>query len=113
MTRSKLETLFWLHLMALDLPMMPEPEYRFHPVRKWRLDFAWPGLLLAVEIEGAIWTGGRHTRGAGVLGDMEKYNALSVMGWRLLRFDGGAVRSGRAANEVAALVRALVADKTE
>jgi hypothetical protein len=39
---------------------------------------------------------------------MEKYNALSVAGWRLLRFDGGAVRSGRAAQEVADLVSALV-----
>lgn len=114
MARSKLETLFWLHLATLDLPMMPEPEYRFHPVRQWRIDFAWPSLKLAVEIEGGIWTRGRHTRGAGVKADMEKYNVLSaVMGWRLLRFDGDAVRSGRAAQEVAALVCALVADNGE
>jgi very-short-patch-repair endonuclease len=106
MARSKLETLFWLQMQGYDLPL-PEPEYRFHPSRMWRVDFAWPELRLAVEIEGAIWTGGRHTRGAGVLGDMEKYNALSVMGWRLLRFDGDAVRTGRAAREVDALVTQL------
>jgi very-short-patch-repair endonuclease len=116
MAKSKLETLFWLQLMNLDLQLMPEPEFRFHPTRMWRVDFAWPSLRVAVEIEGAIWTGGRHTRGAGVLGDMDKYNSLSVMGWKLLRFDGGAVRKGRAAVEVAALVRELMAsadDRTD
>lgn len=107
MARSKLEILFGLQLANLDLPVMPEPEYRFHPSRMWRVDFAWPSLRVAVEIEGAVWTGGRHTRGGGFLADMDKYNALSVMGWRLLRFDGGAVRSGRAAQEVAHLVRDL------
>lgn len=106
MAKSKLETLFWLQIQGYEIPL-PEPEYRFHPSRMWRVDFAWPSLLVAVELEGAIWTGGRHTRGAGVLADMDKYNSLSVMGWRLLRFDGGAVRTGRAAQEVADLVRAL------
>jgi very-short-patch-repair endonuclease len=109
MPPSKLETLFWLHLMCLDIEM-PQPEFRFHPTRKWRLDFAWPSLRIAVELEGAVWTGGRHTRGGGFLADMEKYNALTSMGWRLLRFDGGAVRSGRAAREAAELFRALAAD---
>jgi very-short-patch-repair endonuclease len=108
MARSKLEILFGLHVASLGVPM-PEREYKFHPIRKWRVDFAWPGLKLAVEIEGGIWTRGRHTRGVGVLGDMEKYNALASMGWRLLRFDGDAVMSGRAADEVAALVRDLTA----
>jgi very-short-patch-repair endonuclease len=108
MARSKLEILFGLHMASLDVPM-PEAEFRFHPARKWRIDFAWPSLMLAVELEGAIWTRGRHTRGAGVLGDMEKYNALTAMGWRLLRFDGRAVMTGRAASEVAALVRELIA----
>jgi very-short-patch-repair endonuclease len=112
MARSKLETLFWLHLANLDLPM-PVPEYKFHPTRKWRIDFAWPGLMLAVELEGAIWTGGRHTRGAGVLNDMEKYNALTAMGWLLLRFDGRAVMTGRAASDTAALVRELIAQRTK
>lgn len=40
-------------------------EHRFHPARRWRFDFAWPELLFAVEVEGGIWTGGRHNRGSG------------------------------------------------
>jgi very-short-patch-repair endonuclease len=63
----------------------PTPEYRFHPTRKWRIDYAWPAHRLALEVEGGIFIRGRHSRGAGMLNDMTKYNALAAMGWRLLR----------------------------
>ncbi len=63
----------------------PEPEYRFHLTRKWRFDYAWPDKKLALEVEGGVWTQGRHTRGSGFVGDMEKYNAAATMGWRILR----------------------------
>lgn len=66
---------------------IPEKEYKFHPSRKWRLDYAWPDTKLAVEIEGAIWINGRHTRGSGFSKDMEKYNTLTLWGWHLLRFE--------------------------
>ena len=57
-------------------------EYRFHPTRKWRFDFASPSLKVAVEIEGR----GRHQSIAGFRGDCEKYNAATTMGWRVYRF---------------------------
>lgn len=63
----------------------PVAELRFHPTRKWRLDYAWPEARVALEVEGGVWTRGRHTRGAGFLADMEKYNAAAVAGWRVLR----------------------------
>ena len=28
------------------------PEYRFHPTRKWRFDYAWPENKIALEVEG-------------------------------------------------------------
>lgn len=76
---------------------LPEPvaEFRFHPERRWRLDWAWPDWRLALEIEGGVWTGGRHTRGRGFLGDMEKYNALALAGWRLVRCTPADFRSLR------------------
>lgn len=70
---------------AAGLPT-PTPEYRFHPERMWRLDYAWPERMVAVEIEGGIFVAGRHSRGAGMLGDMAKYNAATLLGWRLLRY---------------------------
>lgn len=61
-------------------------EYRFHPDRKWRADFAIPSAKILIEIDGGVWSGGRHTRGAGFLGDMEKLNAAACLGYRVLRF---------------------------
>lgn len=63
----------------------PETEYRFHPTRKFRFDYAWPDAKVALEVEGGVWTGGRHTRAAGFLKDVEKYNRAAAMGWRVLR----------------------------
>jgi very-short-patch-repair endonuclease len=80
---TKIAPGFWASL-HIDHPI---PEYRFHPVRKWRIDYAWPDILLAVEIEGGVWVKGRHTRGKGFSGDMEKYNELAEMGWVLLRYE--------------------------
>jgi hypothetical protein len=75
---------FYRVLDAAKLPR-PEPEWPFHSERKWRFDYAWIGAKVAVEVEGAVWTGGRHTRGAGFLKDVEKYNAAALLGWTVLR----------------------------
>lgn len=60
-------------------------EYRFHPTRRWRFDYAIPAHHIAIEVEGGVWTGGRHTSPKGFLGDMEKYNTATLMGWRVFR----------------------------
>lgn len=66
---------------------LPEPvtEYRFHNTRRWRFDYAIPSQFVALEVEGGVWTAGRHTRGAGYLGDCEKYNEAQLLGWIVLR----------------------------
>ena len=73
-----------------------EREYKFHPTRKWRVDFVWVGSRLAVEIEGGIYRGGGHTSVVGLKRDFEKGNALTMAGYRLLRFHGDQVKSGEA-----------------
>lgn len=64
---------------------MPLTEHRFHVTRRWRFDYAWPEHQLALEVEGGVWVGGRHTSGAGFVKDMEKYNEAACMGWRIIR----------------------------
>lgn len=72
-------------LVVSQLRVKVEKELKFHPERKWRFDYAIPEYKIAIEVEGGVWTGGRHTRSQGFLGDVEKYNAAAVLGWRLLR----------------------------
>jgi very-short-patch-repair endonuclease len=74
-------------LTRLERAALPQPERecRFHPVRRWRFDYAWPQQRVALEVEGAIWVQGRHTRGSGFLKDMEKYNTAASHGWLVLR----------------------------
>lgn len=64
---------------------MPTTEHQFHPTRKWRMDFAWIPEKLYLECDGAIWTHGRHTRGAGWFRDTDKINHAAALGWRLMR----------------------------
>jgi len=65
----------------------PVPEYLFALSlgRQWRFDWAWPAHHVALEIDGGLFSGGRHARGAGILGDMQKLNEAAVLGWCVLR----------------------------
>lgn len=71
----------------------PVAEHRFHAVRKWRFDFAWVAERIALEVEGGVWTQGRHTRGSGAKKDMEKYNHAASEGWLVFRTTPDAVYS--------------------
>ena len=47
---------------AAGLPE-PVPEYRWHPVRKFRADYALPLHRVLIEIHGGLWVNGGHSRG--------------------------------------------------
>lgn len=76
----------WIQL-APDAPA-PTAQFKFHPTRRWKFDFAWVvgERKIAVELEGGVYTGGRHTRAGGFIGDCDKYNAAVTLGWKLLRY---------------------------
>jgi len=80
-------------------------EYRFALPRLYRFDFAWPGLMIAVELEGGIWNGGRHTQARGFIEDSRKYNLAAEMGWTLLRYPGTPVNSGEAVAQTEQMLR--------
>ncbi len=100
---SEGEEMLALHIRIEKLAA-PEREFIFARPRLWRFDFAWPTLKLALEVEGGVFSGGRHTRGSGFVKDAEKYNAAAMLGWRVLRFATSQVRDGTA---IATLKRAL------
>ena len=76
--------------------LSPAHEWKFHPKRRWRFDFAFPDVKLAIEIEGGIWQGGRHSRGLGFEEDCVKYAEAAILGWRVIRASTGQVISGQA-----------------
>ena len=45
-----------------------------------------PAIKVAIELEGGVYTGGRHTRPEGFLKDIEKYNNITILGLKLLRY---------------------------
>ncbi len=105
-SESEPEARFALQIRVSGLPE-PEREWRFHPIRRWRFDFAWPDLMLAVEIEGGIYVSGRHTRGAGFEEDCRKYAEAVCMGWRVLRLPAGWVETGEALRYLEYAIRSV------
>lgn len=73
----------------------PEAQYRFHPERRWRFDFAWPERKVAVEVDGGIWINGRHNRASGYEADCEKLNEAACLGWRVIRVTQFHITSGQ------------------
>lgn len=81
--------------IAVGLPA-PELEVRFHPTRRWRADYLWREPKLIVEVDGGVFVAGRHSRGAGVEQDVEKFAEAMLLGYRVLRVTTRHVRDGRA-----------------
>jgi very-short-patch-repair endonuclease len=75
---------------------VPAREHRFWPGRRFAFDLAWPDRRLAVEIDGGVWTQGRHTRGKGYTRDCVKLAEAAIRGWSVIRVTTDQVTSGQA-----------------
>ncbi len=64
-----------------------EKEYRFCPGREWRADYRIGSWL--IELEGGVYSGGRHTRAKGFVEDCFKYNTAAMLGYRVIRIATG------------------------
>lgn len=81
-TGSDAETLFAQIARRCGLPP-PERQYRvLLRGREYRLDFAWPALRLAVEIDGFEV----HGRPGALRADLRRQNRIQLDGWLILRF---------------------------
>jgi hypothetical protein len=92
----------------------PQPEHRFHPARDWAFDFAWPGLMLALEVEGGtrLPGGGRHNRAGGYEEDALKYSHAAILGWCVVRVTWRQVNAGTVYDLIDLAVRARTAPST-
>jgi very-short-patch-repair endonuclease len=86
----------------IDREQLPRPvrQLRFAKEaigRNWMFDFAWPDRAIALEIEGGTFMAkGAHTTGLGMMKDAEKYNAATLLGWRVFRVTDRMFRDGAA-----------------
>jgi very-short-patch-repair endonuclease len=97
----------WDLLADKSLPA-PEREFRFHPTRKWRFDLCWNlPIGVAVELDGATWIQGRHSRGKGQTNDADKINEAQSMGFVVLRFTTDHLTNKRITQTVDTVQRVL------
>lgn len=92
---TNLEMQFNLLCRALELPE-PVREYQFLTDRRFRFDFCWVDKMLAAEVEGGTWSGGRHSREPGYSQDAYKYSRAALAGWKVIRITGDMLNDGRA-----------------
>ena len=94
--QSKPEKSLESHLLLADLDGFTQ-EYKFHPDRKWRFDFAYIDAKIAIEVEGILYGSvGRHQRAVGFSKDCEKYNEAAIHGWMVIRVTPAQIESGQA-----------------
>ena len=107
--RSDAEIKMMNQIRDVNLPE-PETEFEFTDERKWRFDFAWYQLMLAIEVEGGVYNHGRHTRPKGFEDDCEKYNAAALYGWVVIRVTTKMISDGRAIKIIQKAYDALYMD---
>jgi len=83
----------------------PVAEHVFCDGRKWRFDYAFPKERVAIEVQGGLWTGGRHTRGAALKKEHEKLNHAAMLGWRVLYCEPKELMGVQFAKQVAAALK--------
>lgn len=115
--RTRHEDALYQQIVAAGLPK-PVREHKFLDSRRFRWDLAWPGYMVAVEVNGGIWMApdqdgnrrGAHGGGAAAERDAEKLSLAAVAGWRVLSVVPKQITSGEALKWIeAALTGTLTA----
>lgn len=81
----------FISLIKITLNLDIWPEFYFHTVRGFRIDYAIPvfnnlPVKIAIEKEGGLFMEkSGHNTGKGIQRDMEKNNLLQLEGWTLIR----------------------------
>ena len=91
-TSSKLEREFDAYALSLGLPEAVK-QYRFYPPRRFRFDRCYMDQMVAIELDGGVYSGGGHVRGKGYESNREKDNLAIELGWVVLHYTSKQLRS--------------------
>lgn len=72
----------------LDGPPL-ETEFKFHDERQWRNDYLHRPTKTIIELDGGVYSGGRHVRPKGFIDDCVKLNEATMLGYFLIRIPTG------------------------
>jgi hypothetical protein len=97
MPKSYLERITDVLIAEASLPIHTR-EFRFCEHRRWKSDYCWiiGDKKVLLEVEGGVFSQGRHTRGTGYTQDCEKYNEASLLGYTVLRVTKEHLLNGKA-----------------
>lgn len=77
------------------------PQFRFVDGRQFRFDRAWPDRMVAVEVQGGIWSQNGHGRGSIIARDCAKLSLAAALGWRVLPLTKEMIEDGQAVDLIA------------
>lgn len=87
------EDIIFQHLAHI-YPLL-EREFKFHPSFRHKFDYCWPCYMVAVELQGGIYSGNRqsgHLSVPGIENDMFKLNLAQSCGWIQLQLSPRKIR---------------------
>lgn len=92
---SALEVTFFRQIVGVGLPL-PLQQYKWHPERKFKADFAYdfPPFKLLIEVDGGTWQQMGHSTGSGIERDHIKDAEALILGFKTLRLTGTMVKDG-------------------
>ena len=88
-----------LDLIFMSLRLGVEREYKFHPTRKWRWDYALPAIKVCVEYQGLNFGHGGasgHQTIKGIVAENWKYSEGAIDGWCIVLINAVSIESGLA-----------------
>ena len=103
---SPIERQFWEAHCQLALPELKGLVSQ-HPVLNYRVDFALPGSMIGIELDGFA----SHSSTADITRDRQRQRAIEAAGWYLIRFGGAEVHrdAEQCVREAAGLARSRMA----
>lgn len=102
---SYLELILKNRLERARLPL-GESQFYFVPGRLHRFDRAWPDHMVAVEVQGGVWSDEGHGRKSMVAKDCAKLALAAALGWRVLPVTKDMIQSGLAIELIAQALEA-------